>query len=253
MITPVIDIGAARRHLLSAPTSAVFDPAELEDQLEPVRRYFNASITPGAALPTAVRLRMRGHIKLRSWLPFRADQVLAPHAGVVWRARAAGVITGHDVYIDERGEMRWKLLGLATVMRADGPDISKAAAGRCGGEGVWLPSALLPRFGVRWSAPDDDHIVATFSVGTTPIELHLRIDDTGRVVSVVFDRWGDPDQTGTFGWHPFGGDITDHQTFAGLAVPNQGSWGWFYGTDRWPDGEFFRCRITGYETTVRSA
>ncbi len=226
----------------------MFDPAELETLPEPVRRYFNASIEPGAALPTAVTLRMRGHIKLKRWLPFRADQVLTPHTGFVWRARAAGVISGYDVYIDGQGAMKWKLLGLATVMHADGPDISKAAAGRCGGEGVWLPSALLPRFGVRWSAPADDHIVSAFSVGTMPIELHCRIDSNGRVVSVMFDRWGDPDRTGTFDWHPFGGDITDHHVFDGLTVPSAGRWGWFYGTDRWHDGEFFRCRITEYDT-----
>ncbi len=46
---------------------------------------------------------------------------------------------------------------------------------------------------------------------------------------------------------PFGGEITDHRVFDGLTVPNAGNWGWFYGTERWHDGEFFRCRITGYD------
>ena len=63
--------------------------------------------------------------------------------------------------------MQWKLLGLATVMRADGPDVAKSAAGRCGGEGVWLPTALLPEMGVSWTAPEPDHVVAAFAVDTT--------------------------------------------------------------------------------------
>lgn len=187
---------------------------------------------------------MRGHIKVGRWLPFRADEVLAPHRGFVWRARAAGIISGFDAYVDGQGAMRWKLLGLATVMHADGTDVTKSTAGRCGGEGLWLPTALLPRFGVRWSAPEADCIVAGFEVGTTPLELSCRIDSNGHVVSVVFDRWGDPDATGSFGWHAFGGEITDHQSFSGLTVPSAGTWGWFYGTDRWEAGEFFRCRIT---------
>jgi hypothetical protein len=41
-----------------------------------------------------------------------------------------------------------------------------------------------------------------------------------------------------------GGDVTAHSTFEGLTIPSAGTFGWFYGTDRWPDGEFFRYQIT---------
>ena len=89
--------------------------------------------------------------------------------------------------------MRWRLAGLVTVAAGDGPDVSRSAAGRAGAEGVWLPTALLPRFGVRWSASAGDQVTAAFEVGETPVELHLRLDRTGRVTSLAFDRWGDPD------------------------------------------------------------
>jgi Family of unknown function (DUF6544) len=79
------------------------------------------------------------------------------------------------------------------VAAGDGPDVSRSAAGRAGAEGVWLPTALLPRFGVRWSARAGDQVTAAFEVGETPVELHLRLDRTGRVTSLAFDRWGDPD------------------------------------------------------------
>ena len=131
---------------------------------------------------------------------------------------AAGVVSGYDAYADGHGAMEWMLLGRFPVMTADGPDVSTSAAGRAGGEAVWLPTALLPRAGVHWSAVADDHIVAGFRVGPTPIELHLRIDGDGHVRSVVFDRWGDPAQTGRFGWHPFGGEVTG-QTL-GLVGPD---------------------------------
>ena len=74
--------------------------------------------------------------------------------------------------------------------------------------------------------------------------VRLQLDDTGRITSFVFDRWGDPDRTGVWAWHPFGGEITGHRTFAGVTIPATGRIGWFFGTDRWPDGEFFRYRIT---------
>ena len=131
-------------------------------------------------------------------------------------------------------------------MQAEGTDIAKSSAGRCGGEALWVPTALHPDFGVDWSADGPDHIVVRFELQHTPLELHLRIDERGLPTSVLFDRWGDPDETGAFGWHPFGGAISKHRTFDGITVPSAGRWGWDFGTERWQRGEFFRCRITEY-------
>jgi hypothetical protein len=220
-----------------------FDPAELDGLPAPVRRHLTQAIAPGTPLHTAARLRMRGAIKVGRWLPFRARQVLNPHQGFVWAARAAGLIAGSDRYADGAGAMRWKLAGLVTVAAGDGPDTSRSAAGRAGAEGVWLPTALLPRFGVRWSAVADDQVTAAFAVGETPVELHLRLGPSGRIRALAFDRWGDPDGRG-FGWHRFGGEITGYASFGGLTIPSAGRLGWHPDGDRWADGEFFRYRIT---------
>jgi len=217
-----------------------FGPAELDGLPGPVRRHLAQAIAPGTPLHTSARLTMRGQIKVGRWLPFRARQVLSPGHGFVWTARAAGIIAGSDRYLDGAGAMRWRLAGLVTVAAGEGPDVSRSAAGRAGAEGIWLPTALLPRFGVRWSAGGDDRITAAFAVGQTPVELELRLDGAGRIVSLVFDRWGDPDGTGSFAWHRFGGQITGHASFGGLTVPAQGRLGW--------DGdEFFRYRLTRLE------
>ena len=67
---------------------------------EPVRRYFHAAIATGAPLAKAVRLRMRGSIKLaKRWVPFRADELLAPLDGYRWPATVAGGLlrgSGHS-------------------------------------------------------------------------------------------------------------------------------------------------------------
>jgi hypothetical protein len=44
--------------------------------------------------------------------------------------------------------------------------------------------------------------------------------------------------------YPCGGDVTGYRRFAGLTIPSEGRLGWFYGTDRWSEGEFFRYEIT---------
>lgn len=237
----------AKSRLRGATSDEVFSSAELSDLPDPVRRYLQTAVAPGAPLATCVQLRMHGHIKVGRWLPFTARQVLNPHEGFVWAARAAGVIAGSDRYISGAGAMDWKIAGLVTVAHAEGPDVSRSAAGRAGAEAIWVPTALLPRFGVTWSAVDDTHVSARYRLGSTPVEINLVLDPAGLVRSVVFDRWGDPDRSGTWGWHPFGGEFSGYRCFGGLTVPSTGSLGWHFGTDRWPAGEFFRYEITSLQ------
>lgn len=230
---------------LARPPIGAFDRAALADLPDPVQRHLRFAIADGTPLAQSARIIMRGRIKLRRWMPFRATEVVAPHHGFVWRARVAGgLFSGSDRFVDGEGGMDWRLAGLIPVVQASGDDVSRSAAARAGGEAAWVPTALVPQAGVTWSAPADDVIVAAFTVGGVPIELQQHIDATGRVLSVVFDRWGDPDETGTWGWHRFGGELWAMRSFKGLTIPTAGRMGWHYGTDRWPEGEFFRFEIT---------
>jgi hypothetical protein len=230
--------------LCRGTSGEVFTSAEVESLPEPVRRYLRTAIADGTPLSTCARLRMHGRIKVGRWLPFTARQVLNPHLGFVWTARVAGIITGSDRYLDGAGAMDWKLAGMFSLAHADGADMTRSAAGRAGAEGIWIPTALLPRFGVTWTAAADRHLVLHHHLGPTPVELHLHLDTEDRLESLAFDRWGDPDATGTRAWHRFGGQISGHRTFAGLTIPHSGRLGWHFGTDRWAAGAFFQYTIT---------
>src|SRR4051812_31541328 len=152
---------------------------------------FTAAIAPGTRLAAAIRLRIRGSIRLNRWLPFRSTETLAPGRGFLWRARVAGVIGGFDRFVDGHGEMQWRLAGLVNVAAASGPDVSRSAAGREAGEALWLPTGLLPAFGVEWRVGAAGHPVATLPTGGGPIDVEYRLDRHGRVQSLVLDRWGD--------------------------------------------------------------
>ena len=239
-----------------APPAAqgVFAEEELAGLPEPVRRYFRAAIAPGTPLAAAVRLEMRGSIKLGGrWLPFRARQVLAPHRGFVWAARVAGgVFAGSDQYIDGRGWMDWRMLGVIPVVHAGGPDVSRSAAARAGAEAIWIPTALLPRFGVTWTADDETHLTAHHRVDDVDLTVQYTLDDRARLRAVQFDRWGDPTNTKAWGLYPFGLDTSASATFHGLTVPQEGRVGWFHGADRWAVGEFFRFTITDLQPVTRA-
>jgi hypothetical protein len=216
-----------------------FSAAELDGVPDPVPHHLSRAIAAGTPLARSAYVRMRGRIKVGVWLPFRAREVLSPHDGFVWAARAAGLINGSDRYVDGAGRSEWALLR-RTLVRADGPDITRSAAGRAGAEAIWLPTALLPRYGVRWTAPEPGSAISSFTVDGVDVVTHYRLDGDGRIRSFVFDRWGDPDNTGTWGWHPFGGEITAHGTFDGVTIPAAGRLGWYSATA----GASFRFRIT---------
>lgn len=226
------------------PQRGGFTVAEVDGLPEPARRHLCTAIDLGTPMTSTVRLRMKGRIKVGRWLPFRAVETLSPRRGFVWTARAAGVIAGWDRYLDGVGEMRWRLGGVVTVAHGEGPDVSLSAAGRVAGEAIWSPTSLLPRMGVRWTEDGPDRVSLHYSLGPHPMTVTYQLLEDGRIGSLVFDRWGDPDDTGRWGWHRFGGEITGHTRFGGLTVPSQGRMGWHFGTDRWPDGEFFRFRIS---------
>jgi Family of unknown function (DUF6544) len=182
----------------AAPGS--FSENELAGLPDPVRRYFRASIASRAPIARSARFATRGSIKLGSrWLAFRGHEVLSPHRGLVWAVRTAGVISGSDRYLMGQGSMDWKLFGLVRLVHADGPEISRSAAGRVGAEAVWVPSALLPRFGVAWIALDDRHIAFSYRLDDTDLDVRCTLDEEGRVRTIVLERWGDPDSTGKSG------------------------------------------------------
>jgi hypothetical protein len=235
-----------RRLAVAPDAGGAFSDVEIEGCDEPVRRYLRAAIAPGTVLARAARLRMRGSIKVgKRWVPFRARELLAPLHGYFWPATVAGgVLRGSDWYADAVAAMTWKLFGVVPIIRAAGPDVARSAIGRAAAEGIWLPTAVLPRYGVQWRADDDRHVAADIPIGGEQLTLRITIDDDGLVRSAHLDRWGDPDAAGHFDWYPFGIDVARSRTFpCGITMAAEGAGGWFHATDRWNDGEFFRYTI----------
>jgi hypothetical protein len=228
--------------------AGTFDDLELDGMPEPVRRYFLASIDPGTRLASSARLRMRGSIKIGAlWLKFRADQLLAPRYGFVWDAHVGGILAGSDRYAGGRGAMGWKLLGSLRVLHADGPDVSKSSAGRAGAEAMWLPTAMLPRFGVSWSATDDDHICASYRLDDTDLELRYTLGSDSLVKAIALDRWRSGDKERPARPCRFVHEALDYSSLEGLTIPTRGRAAWFDGTDDWRAGEFFRYDISAFE------
>jgi hypothetical protein len=206
------------------------------------RRWLDRVVRPGAEWLLHAELDMHGEILVGRWRPFRARQALDPGEAFTWAATAGRgplAIRGRDRYAGGEGEMRWRVLGIP-VMRADGPDVSRSAAGRLAAETVLSPAgALGPR--VRWSAgADDGHAVMRTTIGPWEHEVTIAVDAAGSLVAVDMPRWGDPHRSG-WGLHGFHVACEGGITHMGITVPRLVRAGW-----RDPDGavrESFRATV----------
>lgn len=191
---------------------------------------------------------MHGEIKVGKWRPFTAHQVLSPD-GFVWAATAGRFpmrILGFDRCSDGTGEMRWKLAGIVPVMSACDADTYRSAAGRLAGETMLIPGAVLGDH-VSWSVRDEaSRATATVTNGPFTHQVTVGISPDGHLESVSLPRWGNPDG-GAHREHVFGVVLEGDQQMGGYRVPRNMRAGWWFGTPRWTDGEFFRATIDSME------
>ena len=242
------NVGPARRtwDQLAAdlhPARGSFDLDKTGTLPTAVRRWLAASIEPGTPLSSWVKLTMHGEIRLGQWRPFRATQLLAPGLGYVWAASTSlhGMrVGGFDRYTSGTGEMNWRLLGLIPVLRARGQNVDRSAAGRLLAEIVLAPTAFDTCI---WSGVDERPDCAKVQVPHLDSSADLHIDPAGDVTAVTMLRWGNPNQH-AWGSYPFGVNVHDHSVFGGVRIPSSFQAGWWWGTDRWSDGEFLRAQIT---------
>jgi hypothetical protein len=231
----------------SGEPASSFDATTLADLPEPARRWLTRVLPAGTLLTSGVTVEMTGEIKLGRWMRFRADQVLRAGVGFVWQPVVGGRIlrfSGADVLGPDDARMEFRFHGLVPVVRASGSDVARSAAGRLAAEtAVWVPQALTPQAGARWSGLDDQRAIVTLDAAGEVVDVEVAVDGDGRLRSLGLQRWnGSADPPG---FEPFGGTVTDEfVTSGGVRIAGAGSVGWNWGTPQWDDGEFFHYRIT---------
>ena len=203
----------------------------------------------GSHLGRAVRLEMRGRIRVGAWLRFRAVWE-GDGRSFSWRATAGpgrlSLLRVHDRFAAGAGFMDVRLrapmrLPALKLLHAENDDVARSGAGRAALEALWAPMALLPDRGVSWRAEANDLIVATWQVPPEQPELHIRIGPHGEVRSYVAQRWrGAKD-----GYVPFGADVQAEAQFGPVTIPSRLTAGWGHGTADW--SPFFSAEVTAAE------
>lgn len=196
--------------------------------------------------PTTGTWQLAGAAPVRGMHVFRpgtVNRLPDPAAAYLRHAIAEGVRIPRSVRLRMHGHIR--LGWLVPVLHSRTTDVARSALGRFLAErSVWMPGTLLPYTGTQWSVDQDGRAVAMIpeTVGFTRVALG--VDPDGRLLDLAMCRWGR--DRGRSGWIPFGMVAEEEATFGGFTVVSKGRVGWWYGTPRWPAGEFFRFTVDDY-------
>jgi hypothetical protein len=139
--------------------------------------------------------------------------------------------------------MRWRLLGRVPVMSAANADVDRSAAGRVALDALFVPTAWLGAAATWHDGRDENTAVGEWRVGVYSLHVEITVDPDGRLIAASMPRWGNPNHE-TWGEYPCGGILEGETDFGGIKLPTPMRAEWFFGTDRWRQGEFFRATIT---------
>jgi hypothetical protein len=235
------------------PPPARFDARELEGLPMPVQRYFQAVLKDGQPMVAAASIEMNGTINMSAtgeqWKPFVSKQrVVTRRPGFLWDAQV-GMFPGvpaqvEDSYIAGQGRLVAKLLGLFTVVSVHGGgEVARGEFMRWFAEAAWVPTALLPSQGVRWTAVDDVSAHASITDGPITLTLLFRFNDTGLIDSVRAESRGAAVGTDMVGM-PWECGFSDYQTQSDMLVPMAGEATWIR-----PEGR--KCYFLGKVTSLK--
>jgi len=231
----------------------VYSERELDALPPVVQRYFRAALVDGQPIVRHAHVVQRGTFNMgtpaaHAWKPFTAVQDFYPLApGFVWNARVR-LLPGvnafvRDAFADGEGSMRAAAFGLFTVADAHGtPEVASAALVRYLAEMPWVPTALLPSQGVRWSVVSDSSARATLNAGQTTASLVFHFGRDGLPTGCETLRDHDTLKTKM----PWGGTYVGQIERSGMKVPGRAEVFW-----RLPSGYFPYWRGTiepTYET-----
>ena len=221
----------------------VFDRTMVQDLPETARRFFFFTIRPGAPLHRVAEIRMGGEIGLGgredpNYLPMRAQQIIAPPHGFVWKLDAGDSlmrISGADGFDGFRSWVRFWLLQSVPVVRAGGgADHARSAFGRAVAEAVFFaPAALLPQNGVTWEAAGPARARATVTFNGMTQTVDITVAKNGQPLTVVIPRWSNANPDKIYRLQPFGGTVSKFREFDGYVLPTRIEGGNFIGTDRY--------------------
>jgi hypothetical protein len=201
----------------------------------PVVRYFQMALREGMPPVRAARIAHRGEFLTSQendgWSPFTSTQHYSVQPpGFVWDAsiRMSSLVTMRvlDSYLEGKGAMEARAAALVPVMnQRDKAELNEGALMRYLAEAVWFPTALLPEYGVVWTAIDDSRARAALEDSGIRVSLEFSFNEKGEVVRIYSAGRG-RETNGKFEPTPWVVQVRAYEERGGMRIPMEGEVAW---------------------------
>ena len=219
----------------AAPAGPAVTDADLADLPEPLAAYLRRSGAVGKPRVTSFRADIHGRIRSgpdAAWMPFTGKQVNTygprPSRAFIIDATRSGLpVTVLHLYVDASATMRAKVLSLATVVDAAGPEMDRGETVTVFNDLVVLAPGAIADAPVQWTTIDADHVRGVYTAGDQSVTGVLTFNAAHDLVNFVsHDRSRASVDGKSFDRQAWSTPLAAYQEAAGYRLPTVGEGQW---------------------------
>ena len=219
----------------AAPGGPAVTESDLADLPEPLAAYLRRSGAVGK--PRVANFRADIHGRIRSgpdaaWMPFTGKQVntYGPHpsrAFIIDATRSGLPVTVLHLYDGATATMRAKVLSVATVVDAAGPEMDRGETVTVFNDLMVLAPGAVVDAPVQWTAVDADHVRGVYTAGDHSVTAVLTFNADHDLVNFVSqDRFRASEDGRSFHRQGWSTPLAAYQQLQGYRLPTIGEGQW---------------------------
>ena len=207
-------------------TPEIVTDEDIKGLPEPVQRYLKYTQIIGKEKTKIVRLKQGGYFRLKEnqkWMPIKAEQYFnVDSVEFIWiaKVRIAPLVSiyAKDEFIEGKGNLVVKLLGLIKIVDAKGYEVDDGEILRFLAECIWFPSAFLNDY-IRWETIDESSAKATISYKGITASAIFHFNEKGEITKITAKRYREVN--GKFVLEGWEGEIVAYREVNGVIIPNK--------------------------------
>ncbi len=214
---------------------ALVTEADLAALPEPLAAYVRRSGAVGQPRVTSLRADIHGRIRSgpdAAWMPFTGEQVNTygprpTRAFIIDATRSGLPVTVLHLYDHTTATMRGKLLSIATVVDASGPEMDRSETVTVFNDLVVLAPGAVVDAPVRWTPRDANHVEGVFMTDDQSVAAVLTFDAQHDLVDFVsHDRFRASADGKTFTRQDWSTPLSEFRESGGYRLPTAGEGRW---------------------------
>ena len=226
----------ARKALVQVdPEQPRVTEADLAGLPQPLAAYVRRSGAVGQPRTSNFHAEMHGRIRSGPdavWMPFTGEQLntygVQPSRAFIIDATRSGLpVTVLHLYDHTTATMRGRLLSVATVVDAAGPEMDRSETVTVFNDLVVLAPGAIIDAPVRWTALDADHVWGVFSTGDQSVAAVLTFNAQHDLVDFASpDRFRASADGASFSKQDWSTPVNAFRKCGGFRLPTNGEGRW---------------------------